>query len=103
MLTTSSPERGAGRKSNETVWRRFGGSTRSIFSSFCNRVIYDGLDLLVRRRERCCVLGEEGLVPRSAGENGPPLGHDISISEGCGTSPSSPRGQQRSAGLDRIR
>ena len=26
-LTTSSPERGAGGKSNTTVWRRFGGST----------------------------------------------------------------------------
>src|ERR1700688_908918 len=37
-LTTSSPERGAGRKSNATVWRRFGGSTRSIFSSFLTRL-----------------------------------------------------------------
>src|SRR6184192_3346290 len=32
-LTTSSPERGAGRNSNATVWRRFGGSTRSILQS----------------------------------------------------------------------
>jgi hypothetical protein len=37
-LTTSSPERGAGRNSNATVWRRFGGSTRSILSSFLTRL-----------------------------------------------------------------
>jgi len=32
------PERGAGMNSNATVWRRFGGSTRSIFSSFLTRL-----------------------------------------------------------------
>jgi hypothetical protein len=36
--TTSSPDRGAGGKSNATVWRRRGGSTRSILSSFFTRL-----------------------------------------------------------------
>ena len=33
---------------------------RGVHKSYGNRVIYDGLDLLVRRRERCCVLGVNG-------------------------------------------
>ena len=35
-------------------------SLRSVHKRYGNRVIYDGLDLLVRRRERCCVLGTNG-------------------------------------------
>jgi ATPase subunit of ABC transporter with duplicated ATPase domains len=33
---------------------------RGVHKSYGNRVIYEGLDLLVRRRERCCVLGVNG-------------------------------------------
>jgi len=33
---------------------------RGVGKRYGNRVIYDGLDLLVRRRERCCVLGVNG-------------------------------------------
>jgi ATPase subunit of ABC transporter with duplicated ATPase domains len=33
---------------------------RSVHKRYGSRVIYDGLDLLVRRRERCCVLGVNG-------------------------------------------
>ena len=33
---------------------------RGVHKRYGNRVIYDGLDLLVRRRERCCVLGTNG-------------------------------------------
>jgi ATPase subunit of ABC transporter with duplicated ATPase domains len=33
---------------------------RGVHKRYGNRVIYDGLDLLVRRRERCCVLGVNG-------------------------------------------
>jgi ATPase subunit of ABC transporter with duplicated ATPase domains len=33
---------------------------RGVHKCYGNRVIYDGLDLLVRRRERCCVLGVNG-------------------------------------------
>jgi ATPase subunit of ABC transporter with duplicated ATPase domains len=33
---------------------------RSVHKRYGNLVIYDGLDLLVRRRERCCVLGVNG-------------------------------------------
>ena len=33
---------------------------RNVHKSYGNRVIYDGLDFLVRRRERCCVLGTNG-------------------------------------------
>ncbi len=33
---------------------------RGVHKSYGSRVIYDGLDLLVRRRERCCVLGVNG-------------------------------------------
>ncbi len=33
---------------------------RSVHKRYGNRVIYQGLDLLVRRRERCCVLGVNG-------------------------------------------
>jgi ATPase subunit of ABC transporter with duplicated ATPase domains len=33
---------------------------RGVHKSYGNKVIYDGLDLLVRRRERCCVLGVNG-------------------------------------------
>ncbi|MBW6398475.1 ATP-binding cassette domain-containing protein [Roseomonas sp. HJA6] len=35
-------------------------SLRKVSKSYGERVIYDGLDLLVRRRERCCVLGVNG-------------------------------------------
>ncbi|WP_237214551.1 ABC-F family ATP-binding cassette domain-containing protein [Falsiroseomonas oryziterrae] len=35
-------------------------SLRKVAKRYGNRVIYDGLDLLVRRRERCCVLGVNG-------------------------------------------
>jgi len=33
---------------------------RGVHKSYGSRVIYEGLDLLVRRRERCCVLGVNG-------------------------------------------
>jgi ATPase subunit of ABC transporter with duplicated ATPase domains len=33
---------------------------RGVDKRYGNRVIYQGLDLLVRRRERCCVLGANG-------------------------------------------
>jgi ATPase subunit of ABC transporter with duplicated ATPase domains len=33
---------------------------RGVHKSYGDRVIYQGLDLLVRRRERCCVLGTNG-------------------------------------------
>ena len=33
---------------------------RGVHKSYGKRVIYEGLDLLVRRRERCCVLGVNG-------------------------------------------
>ena len=33
---------------------------RNVHKRYGDRVIYDGLDLLVRRRERCCVLGVNG-------------------------------------------
>jgi ATPase subunit of ABC transporter with duplicated ATPase domains len=33
---------------------------RGVHKKYGNRVIYQGLDLLVRRRERCCVLGVNG-------------------------------------------
>jgi ATPase subunit of ABC transporter with duplicated ATPase domains len=33
---------------------------RGVGKRYGSRVIYDGLDLLVRRRERCCVLGVNG-------------------------------------------
>ena len=33
---------------------------RGVHKRYGDRVIYDGLDLLVRRRERCCVLGVNG-------------------------------------------
>jgi ATPase subunit of ABC transporter with duplicated ATPase domains len=35
-------------------------SLRGVGKRYGRRVIYDGLDLLVRRRERCCVLGVNG-------------------------------------------
>jgi len=35
-------------------------SLRKVSKRYGERVIYDGLDLLVRRRERCCVLGVNG-------------------------------------------
>jgi len=33
---------------------------RGVHERYGDRVIYQGLDLLVRRRERCCVLGVNG-------------------------------------------
>ncbi|MDR3505060.1 MAG: ABC-F family ATP-binding cassette domain-containing protein [Acidocella sp.] len=33
---------------------------RSVSKSYGQRVIYDGMDLLIRRKERCCVLGVNG-------------------------------------------
>jgi len=33
---------------------------RGVHKKYGSRVIYEGLDLLVRRRERCCVLGVNG-------------------------------------------
>ncbi|WP_270938293.1 ABC-F family ATP-binding cassette domain-containing protein [Falsiroseomonas oryzae] len=33
---------------------------RNVHKRYGERVIYDGLDLLVRRRERCCVMGVNG-------------------------------------------
>jgi ATPase subunit of ABC transporter with duplicated ATPase domains len=35
-------------------------SLRGVHKRYGRRVIYDGLDLLVRRRERCCVMGING-------------------------------------------
>jgi ATPase subunit of ABC transporter with duplicated ATPase domains len=35
-------------------------SLRGVSKAYGDRVIYQGLDLLVRRRERCCVLGVNG-------------------------------------------
>jgi len=35
-------------------------SLKNVSKRYGNRVIYDGLNLLVRRRERCCVLGING-------------------------------------------
>jgi ATPase subunit of ABC transporter with duplicated ATPase domains len=35
-------------------------SLRGVDKRYGNRVIYQGLDLMVRRRERCCVLGVNG-------------------------------------------
>jgi ATPase subunit of ABC transporter with duplicated ATPase domains len=33
---------------------------RGVSKSYGQRVIYDGMDLLIRRKERCCVLGVNG-------------------------------------------
>ncbi|GAB0118412.1 ABC-F family ATP-binding cassette domain-containing protein [Acidisoma sp. 7E03] len=33
---------------------------RGVHKRYGNRVIYDGLDLMIRRKERCCVLGVNG-------------------------------------------
>jgi ATPase subunit of ABC transporter with duplicated ATPase domains len=33
---------------------------RGVYKSYGNKVIYEGLDLLIRRKERCCVLGVNG-------------------------------------------
>ena len=52
---------------------------RGVHKRYGNRVIYQGLDLLVRRRERCCVLGVNGagkstLLKLVAGETEPDTG-----------------------------
>ena len=52
---------------------------RGVHKRYGSRVIYQGLDLLVRRRERCCVLGVNGagkstLLKLVAGETAPDTG-----------------------------
>jgi len=52
---------------------------RGVHKRYGSRVIYQGLDLLVRRRERCCVLGVNGagkstLLKLVAGETTPDSG-----------------------------
>ena len=52
---------------------------RGVHKRYGNRVIYEGLDLKVRRRERCCVLGVNGagkstLLKLVAGETVPDAG-----------------------------
>ncbi len=52
---------------------------RGVHKRYGHRVIYEGLDLLVRRRERCCVLGVNGagkstLLKLVAGETTPDAG-----------------------------
>ena len=52
---------------------------RGVHKRYGNRVIYQGLDLLVRRRERCCVLGVNGagkstLLKLVAGTTEPDMG-----------------------------
>jgi ATPase subunit of ABC transporter with duplicated ATPase domains len=51
-----------------------------VRKAYGDRTIYDGLDLLVRRRERCCVLGVNGagkstLLKLVAGQAEPDAGH----------------------------
>jgi ATPase subunit of ABC transporter with duplicated ATPase domains len=58
---------------------------RRVHKRYGSRVIYDGFDLLVRRRERCCVLGTNGagkstLLKLVAGETAP---DDGSVSLGA--------------------
>ena len=68
-LTTSSPERVEPPKRRQTVSFEFQPAPRSgddvvnlrgVHKRYGKRVIYDGLDLLVRRKERCCVMGING-------------------------------------------
>ena len=52
---------------------------RGVHKSYGNKVIYQGLDLLVRRKERCCVLGVNGagkstLLKLVAGTTAPDAG-----------------------------
>jgi len=52
---------------------------RGVHKCYGNRVIYEGLDLLVRRKERCCVLGVNGagkstLLKLVAGTTAPDAG-----------------------------
>src|SRR5580692_7921479 len=64
---------------------------RGVGKRYGSRVIYDGLDLLVRRRERCCVLGVNGagrstLLKLVAGTTEPDMGSVTlggSVKMGC--------------------
>jgi ATPase subunit of ABC transporter with duplicated ATPase domains len=64
---------------------------RGVHKRYGDRVIYQGLDLLVRRRERCCVLGVNGagrstLLKLVAGTTEPDMGSVTlggSVKMGC--------------------
>ena len=54
------PADGAVRLPPRAALRRRRGQAQKVHKGYGGRVIYDGLDFLVRRRERWCVMGVNG-------------------------------------------